>query len=170
MRRGKKKKVIDQLAGTHRAPQHANTHQIWKPHVPFIMFYCGILRGAKPSLISSREIQGITPTSTDRVHCRQTFFFYLSIFTLSVAGRLPIWCSSPVVGLTFQHLQSDLLRFPFPSWIADTEHRISLNSSPVKSRKTSAINHSPSSFRFRWGNATRTKSGAKPFNPNSKWV
>lgn len=98
------------------------------------------------------------------------FFFYLSIFTLSVAGRLPIWCSSPVVGLTFQHLQSDLLRFPFPSWIADTEHRISLNSSPVKSRKTSAINHSPSSFRFRWGNATRTKSGAKPFNPNSKWV
>lgn len=136
------------------------------------MFYCGILRGAKPSLISSREIQGITPTSTDRVHCRQTFFFfsYLSIFTLSVAGRLPIWCSSPVVGLTFQHLQSDLLRFPFPSWIADTEHRISPKSSPVKSRKTSAINHSPSSFRFRWGNATRTKSGAKPLNPNSKWV
>lgn len=98
------------------------------------------------------------------------FFSYLSIFTLSVAGRLPIWCSSPVVGLTFQHLQSDLLRFPFPSWIADTEHRISPKSSPVKSRKTSAINHSPSSFRFRWGNATRTKSGAKPLNPNSKWV
>lgn len=27
-----------------------NMHQVWKPHVPFIMFCCGHLRQAKPSL------------------------------------------------------------------------------------------------------------------------
>lgn len=101
------------------------------------MFCCRFLRRAKPS-VSGREIHGVSYSSSDRVHRLQTLFPPVLLHFRFVAPWFPT------------SAKALLLQFPSPSWIADDEFRISPNSSPIKSRKTSAINHSASSFRFCW--------------------
>lgn len=92
------------------------------------------------------------------------FFLWLpfSTFALPVAEtlirrRVDFRCGFPWLPTLPNWL---LLLFPSPSWIADAGLRISPNSSPIKSRTTSAINHLPPSFRFRWKDTTQHLSKA----------
>ena len=122
------------------------TNALRKSHVPFIMFYRRILTRVKPSRPGRYSLPS-------RAHYRQSSF-PPSIFTLSPEDRWTrSWVDFRYCALrwvsSISSLRSHLLRSPIRSRTINAERRVSPLSSQSMSRKTSAINHRPPSFRFR---------------------
>ena len=127
---------------------------------------------SKAISIISREIQAVTAHPTAFIVCylfsvSLSFFFFLlspSILTLPPLDRLTRWLVDFRCGATWFPASPEplLLQFPSRSWIADTEFRISPNSSPIKPRKKLLQSITPlSSFRFRWKDVMQVRRGVK---------
>lgn len=130
---------------------------MWKPHVPFIMFYSRILRRAKPCL----SVAGKSNGPTDRVHRRETFFLSLLLSEHSLTCRrvdfrygAPLWVSHISKVTRSYFLSRHGLVTPSVGF-----HQIPVRSSPGKQHQSIIP---PPSFRFRWEGGVRVQQWWSP--------